>query len=103
MAQAVGSVQGHRLVELDPGESVCLRPSNLPQQSAAKSWGAREHALPAVGGTGHMPFPQLVGPVTTAAWIWPSACVLATGAQSRHCIGKHFLFTSGSLWGESQG
>lgn len=54
MAQeAVGSVQGHRLVELDPGESVCLRPSNLPQQSAAKSWRAREHALPAVGGTGH--------------------------------------------------
>lgn len=24
-------------------------------------------------------------------------------AQSRHRIGKHFLFTSGSLWGESQG
>lgn len=25
------------------------------------------------------------------------------GAQRRHCIEKHFLFTSGSLWGESQG
>lgn len=25
------------------------------------------------------------------------------GAQSRHRIGKHFLFTTGSLWGESQG
>lgn len=24
-------------------------------------------------------------------------------AQSRHRIGKHFLFTSGSLWGDSQG
>lgn len=23
--------------------------------------------------------------------------------QGRHRIGKHFLFTSGSLWGESQG
>lgn len=25
------------------------------------------------------------------------------GAQSRHLIGKHFLFTTGFLWGESQG
>lgn len=30
--------------------------------------------------------------------LWAGNC-----AQSRHCIGKHFLFTSGSLWGESQG
>lgn len=93
MAQeAVGSVQGHRLVELDSGESVCLRPGNLPQQSAAKSWGAREHALPAVGGTSHHCCLDMAFSLCAGHW-----------AQSRHGIGKHFLFTSGSLWGESQG
>lgn len=51
------------------------------------------------------PFLQLVG---TADPAWMSLSLWAVDgarppAQSRHCMGKHFLFTSGSLWGKSQG
>lgn len=49
------------------------------------------------------PFLQLVGTDNPLLGCLSPCGLLMAPARSRHCMGKHFLFTSGSLWGESQG
>lgn len=70
---------------------VSLRHTN-PQLFAPKSGVLQSTPSPTAGGTSqHCRLDKALS-------LWAG-----NGAQSRHHIGKHFLFMSGSLWGESQG
>lgn len=64
----------------------------FPPRPAPKSEDSYEHPSPTTGRT------RRHCCLAMACSLWAG-----DGAQSRHHIRKHFLFMSGSLWGESQG
>lgn len=86
-----GCRRGPQAGGAQPRDTCPSGPTN-PQLFAPKSGVLQSTPSPTAGGTSqHCRLDKALS-------LWAG-----NGAQSRHHIGKHFLFMSGSLWGESQG